>query len=73
MDGTGTASEGLTGALLFLRCACGWETIGTEPEVVVAAEEHGARVHNMRATRDEILAMVVPAGSAGEAAADPGR
>jgi len=44
-----------------IRCACGWETTGTEDEVVAAASEHGERVHNMHATRDEILAMALPA------------
>lgn len=44
-----------------LRCACGWETTGTEDEVVVAATEHGERVHNMRPTRAEVLEMAVPA------------
>ena len=41
-----------------LRCACGWETAGTEDEVVAAATEHGERVHNMRPTRAEVLEMV---------------
>jgi hypothetical protein len=54
-----------------VRCVCGWEASGTEDEVVVATTDHGERVHNMRATRDEILAMAIPpdvpneAGSAG--------
>lgn len=42
-----------------LRCACGWETTGTEEDVIAAAEEHGRRVHNMQPTREEVLAMVV--------------
>lgn len=42
-----------------LRCACGWETVGSEDEVVVAATEHGSRVHNMRPSREEVLAMVI--------------
>ena len=42
-----------------LRCACGWETTGTEEEVIAATEEHGRRVHNMQPTREEVLAMVV--------------
>ena len=46
-----------------VRCACGWETIGTEDEVVAATSEHGERVHNMRATRAEILAMALPTDS----------
>lgn len=43
-----------------VRCACGWETSGTEDEVVAATSEHGERVHNMRASREEILAMAIP-------------
>jgi predicted small metal-binding protein len=49
----------MTDAPMRLRCACGWETAGSEDEVVAAATEHGERVHNMRPTRDEVLAMVV--------------
>ena len=48
----------MTDAQLHLRCACGWETTGSEDEVVAAATEHGERVHNMVPTRDEVLAMV---------------
>ena len=47
--------------LLTVRCLCGWETSGTEDEVVAATGEHGRRLHNMDATRDEILALAVPA------------
>ena len=47
-------------ASMRLRCACGWETMGTERDVVAAATEHGEPVHKMRPTRDEVLAMVVP-------------
>jgi hypothetical protein len=43
-----------------LRCACGWETDGSEEEVIAATEEHGRRVHNMQPTRDEIRAMYLP-------------
>jgi predicted small metal-binding protein len=49
-----------------LRCACGWETTGTEEELIAAAEEHGRRVHNMQPTRDEVLAMVVDGPTAAE-------
>ena len=49
----------MTDAPLRLRCVCGWETSGTEDEVVAAATEHGERVHNMRPTRDEVLSMIV--------------
>jgi predicted small metal-binding protein len=48
---------------LRVRCACGWEVLGTEDEVVPATQEHGRRTHNMAATREEVLAMAdrVPA------------
>jgi predicted small metal-binding protein len=49
----------MTDRPMHLRCACGWEASGTEDEVVAAATEHGERVHNMRPTRAEIMAMVV--------------
>jgi len=44
-------------ANLRIRCACGWEVRGTEDEVVLAIQEHGLRLHNMAATRDEVLAI----------------
>ena len=47
---------------LTVRCACGWQTTGPEDEVVAATVEHGRRVHNMAATRDEVLAMAVGPG-----------
>ena len=46
------------GAAAYLRCACGWETAGALDDVVTATDEHGRRIHNMAATRDEILAQV---------------
>jgi predicted small metal-binding protein len=49
--------------LLTVRCACGWETVGTEQAVVTATIEHGLALHNMAASREEVLAMAVPAGS----------
>jgi predicted small metal-binding protein len=44
---------------MHLRCACGWEARGTEDELITAATDHGEQVHNMRPTREEVLAMVV--------------
>jgi hypothetical protein len=38
----------MTDEPMRLRCACGWEASGTEDELIVAATEHGERVHNMR-------------------------
>jgi len=40
------------------RCACGWEITGSEEEVVDATIDHGRRIHNMVATRDEVLAVL---------------
>lgn len=42
-----------------IRCACGWETTGTEADVVPATIEHGRRVHNMEATPEQVLAMAI--------------
>jgi predicted small metal-binding protein len=44
---------------ITVRCACGWETHGSEEAVVVATREHGEQLHNMTATRDQILAMAI--------------
>ena len=40
------------------RCACGWEVSGPADAVVDATIEHGRRIHNMEATRDQVLAAV---------------
>jgi predicted small metal-binding protein len=40
------------------RCACGWEIQGGLDEVVDATIDHGRRIHNMEATRDDVLAAV---------------
>lgn len=50
----------MTDQQLVVRCQCGWETTGTEPEVVEATQAHGEAVHNMQATRDDVLAMSSP-------------
>jgi len=41
-----------------LGCACGWEVIGTPEEVIAATQEHAEQVHNMKATREDILARM---------------
>jgi predicted small metal-binding protein len=53
-----------------VRCACGWETTGSEAQVIEATIEHGRRLHNMVPTREEVLAMVVDATS-DETVGDP--
>jgi predicted small metal-binding protein len=44
---------------LYVRCVCGWEVRGSEEIVVAATQEHGRRLHNMAASRDEVLAMAM--------------
>ena len=41
------------------RCACGWEITGSLETVVAATIDHGKRIHNMDASRDEVLAAVL--------------
>ena len=57
--------------ILTIRCVCGWETTGTEDEVVAATAEHGRRMHNMTPTRDEVLAMAVAPDKVAEAERPP--
>jgi predicted small metal-binding protein len=40
------------------RCACGWEVRGPEDVVVEATIDHGRRIHNMDATREQVLAAI---------------
>ena len=49
----------MTQEALTVRCTCGWETTGTEADVVPATIEHGRRLHNMEATPEQVLAMAV--------------
>jgi predicted small metal-binding protein len=56
---------------ITVRCACGWEAVGSEDEVVPATIEHGRRLHNMTATREDVLAMATaapPTAAAGPSA-----
>ncbi len=41
---------------LTVRCECGFETHGSEDEVVEAMQDHAVNAHNMKATREQILA-----------------
>ena len=40
------------------RCECGWEVTGPLDEVVDATIEHGRQIHNMEASRDQVLAVL---------------
>jgi predicted small metal-binding protein len=44
-----------------VTCACGWEQVGDEDDVIAATQEHGRALHNMEATREQVLAMSAPA------------
>jgi predicted small metal-binding protein len=48
------------------RCACGWEVTGPLEEVVDATIDHGRRIHNMEATREQVVAAVAAPTAAGE-------
>ena len=41
------------------RCACGWEVTGALDDVVDATIDHGRRIHNMEATRDQVVAALM--------------
>jgi hypothetical protein len=43
-----------------ITCACGWTVEGGEDDVVLAAQEHGRRLHNMDVTIDQAMAMASP-------------
>ena len=50
-------------ATIKVRCACGWEWAGDVEAVVAATQDHGTRIHNMEATREEVLARAVDDGA----------
>jgi predicted small metal-binding protein len=47
----------MTDEILTVHCACGWEISGTEAEIVPATVAHGRQLHNMKATREQVLEM----------------
>jgi predicted small metal-binding protein len=51
------------------RCACGWEVTGSEDDVVDATIDHGRRIHNMEATRDQVV-MALRASSPADSSPD---
>ena len=60
--------EGGSGAEGSHLHVCGWQTRGTEDEVVIAIQDHGEAVHGRRPPREEILALAVDLGGpAGDA------
>jgi predicted small metal-binding protein len=51
-----------------VTCMCGWQTRGTADEIVAAIQDHGESVHGSRPSREEVLALAVDLGPAGDAA-----
>ena len=52
------------------RCACGWEVSGSEDEVVDATIDHGRRIHNMEATREQVLTALHEAATTTDPASE---
>ena len=50
------------------RCACGWENTGSMDTVVDATIDHGRRIHNMEATREQVVEVLL--GASGEPASE---
>jgi hypothetical protein len=50
------------------RCTCGWEVTGPLDDVVDATIDHGRRIHNMEATRAQVIAAVTGPPAADHAA-----
>jgi predicted small metal-binding protein len=47
--------------VLVLRCECGVESRGEADELVRLVQQHARSVHNMTATREQILERARPA------------
>jgi predicted small metal-binding protein len=45
---------------LVVRCECGWEARGTEDQIVPAIQKHAAESHNMKVTREQVIARAQP-------------
>lgn len=58
----------MSDGLLHTGCVCGWEITGPEDEVVEAVIEHGRRIHNMVATREDVLKQATPVEEPAESA-----
>ncbi len=46
---------------LVVRCDCGFEARGTEQKLIPIVQKHGIDAHNMKVTREQVLAMARPA------------
>jgi predicted small metal-binding protein len=48
------------GPELVVRCECGFEVRGNEDEIVPALQKHAGESHNMKVTREQVLARARP-------------
>lgn len=46
-----------TSAELLVRCDCGFEARGSEEKLIPTVQQHGEEAHNMKVTREQVLAM----------------
>ena len=49
-----------SGPQLAVRCECGFEVRGSEDEIVPALQKHAGEPHNMKVTREQVLARAHP-------------
>jgi predicted small metal-binding protein len=59
-EGEGHEERAANGELV-VRCDCGFEVRGAEADLVPAMQKHAREVHNMEATREQVLARAQPA------------
>ena len=46
--------------LLLVACECGFEVRGSADEIVPALQKHAGESHNMKVTREQVLARAHP-------------
>jgi predicted small metal-binding protein len=48
------------GRQLAVQCECGFEVRGSADEIVPALQKHAGESHNMKVTREQVLARAHP-------------
>ncbi len=46
---------------LLVHCDCGFEARGPEEKLIPAVQQHGLDAHNMKVSKEQVLAMARPA------------
>jgi len=49
-----------SGPQLAVQCECGFEVRGSADEIVPALQKHAGESHNMKITREQVLARAHP-------------